>query len=526
MPSSALPGISHGEITSGTDFTDMVKVRQSTIIQAPIEQVWDILRDFNSHDRWHPAIAASHIEGNDPSTRVGAVRNFRLRDGSVLREQLLALSDKTQSFRYCLLEAPIPLMNYVAQVRLKPVTDGDATFWEWQSTFDPPRHRRDELVQLVTRDIYQAGFAAIQRLLGRSRPLEMVQPVAPLKPPPASPRPATQIAWPVAGAVGSTRAIVVDRYGGPEVMQMREVGLPALRPDEVRIRHNVIGVNYIDIYCRTGFFSLLTPPGTPGMEAAGVVEEIGADVAGLSVGDRVAYACPPLGAYSERRSMNADLLVRLPDDISDEIAAAGLLKGITASFLLRDIGRVEPGMTVLIHAAAGGVGQLLVQWARHIGATVIATTSSEDKARLVRGLGAHHVINYSHTNFTDAVMGITQGRGADVIYDAVGRDTLAGSIAALAIRGHLISFGQASGPIGEWDIDRFASKSITFSRPNYGHYSDTPDKLGKHVSAFFHMLRQGVVEVAPPTRFRLDQAADAHRHLESRQSTGSTVLLP
>jgi NADPH:quinone reductase-like Zn-dependent oxidoreductase len=512
--------------TSPMGATDMVKVRQSAIIQAPIDEVWDILRDFNSHDRWHPAIAASHMEGNDPSTRVGAVRNFRLEDGSMLREQLLSLSDRTHSFRYCLLEAPIPLMNYVAEVTLKPVTDGNATFWEWRSTFDPPRHRRDELVQLVTRDIYQAGFAAIQRLLGRARLLEIPRTNAPPTPTSIPPSPAPQIVRPVPGTGGLTRAIVVDAYGGPEVMQMREVGLPSLRPGEVRIRHTVIGVNYIDVYCRTGFFNLLTPPGTPGMEAAGIVEDIGADVAGLDIGDRVAYACPPVGAYSERRNINADLLVRLPGDVSDETAAASLLKGVSASFLMQDIGRVEPGMAVLIHASAGGVGQLLVQWARHLGATVIATTSSEDKARLVRALGAHHVVNYSHTSFSDAVMDITDGHGADVIYDAVGRDTLAGSIAALAIRGHLVSFGQASGPIGEWDIDKFASKSITFSRPNYGHYSDTPEKLGKHVRSFFGLLRRGQIAVAPPTRFRLEQAADAHRHLESRQSTGSTVLIP
>jgi NADPH:quinone reductase-like Zn-dependent oxidoreductase len=551
------------------EIPDMVQIRQATIIDAPIEQVWDILRDFNGHDRWHPAIAASHIEGNEPSTRVGAVRNFRLRDGSMLREQLLALSDKDRSFRYCLLEAPIPLMNYVAEVRLRPVTDGDATFWEWSSRFDPPLRRRDELTALVTRDIYQAGFAAIRQLLRRgwtadARPTSpsssgqsygngilspsvageersaqrsnrASEPVAATNAgrpeaarssaaalPSSSPRFAASA--PAAGE--TTRAIVVEQYGGPDVMQLREVPLPPLRSDEVRIRHTAIGVNYIDVYCRTGFFTLLTPPGTPGMEAAGVVEAAGRDVAGLETGDRVAYAGPPLGAYSERRNMNADLLVRLSHDISDETAAAGLLKGVTASFLLQDIGRVEPGMVVLIHAAAGGVGQLLAQWARHLGATVIATTSSEDKARLARSLGAHHVINYSHTNFADAVMEITRGRGTDVIYDAVGRDTLAGSIAALAIRGHLVSFGQASGPIGEWDIDKFAAKSITFSRPNYAHYSDTPERLGKHVRSFFQVLRQGVVQLAPPTRFRLDRAADAHRHIESRQSTGSTVLLP
>jgi NADPH:quinone reductase-like Zn-dependent oxidoreductase len=548
----------------------MVKIRQSTIIDAPIDAVWDILRDFNGHDRWHPAVATSHIEGNEPSTRVGAVRNFRLQDGSMLREQLLALSDETHGFRYCLLEAPIPLMNYIAEVRLERVTDGDATFWEWASSFDPPLRRRDELVRLVTRDIYQAGFAAVRQLLRRqaenaSERWRMGP--GPSPPPPhkglavphaprpefdetasrvyvphmgemagrpetvgpntaALPSPSPRLATGTTASGDMSRAIVVDRYGGPDVMRMREIALPPLRPDEVRIRHTAIGVNYIDVYCRTGFFTLLTPPGTPGMEAAGVIEGVGRDIAGLEIGDRVAYAGPPLGAYSERRNMNADLLVRLSGDIPDETAAAGLLKGVTASFLLQDIGRVGPGMTVLIHAAAGGVGQLLVQWARHLGATVIATTSSEDKARLVGSLGAHHVVNYSRTSFSDAVMDMTRGHGADVIYDAVGRETLAGSIAALAIRGHLVSFGQASGPIGEWDIDKFAAKSITFSRPNYGHYSDTPEKLGKHVRSFFQVLRQGVVQVAPPTRFLLDQAAEAHRYIESRQSTGSTILLP
>lgn len=509
----------------------MVQVRQSTIIDAPIDEVWDILRDFNGHDRWHPAIASSHIEGNEPATRVGAVRNFRLQDGSLLREQLLSLSDQNRSLRYCLLEAPIPLMNYVAELRLKPVTDGIRTFWEWSSSFDPPLRRRDELVRLVTHDIYQAGFAAVRRLLERQEgrrarwPMPTPQPAAAIQEAPQRvPLAAAQATQAPSGPGHTTRAIVIDQHGGPEVMQMREVTLPALRPDEVRIRHTAIGVNYIDVYCRTGFFTLLTPPGTPGMEASGVIEALGSDVTDLEIGDRVAYARPPVGAYSERRNMNADLLVRLSNDISDEIAAAALLKGVTASFLLQDIGRVGPGTTVLIHAAAGGVGQLLVQWARHLGATVIATTSSEDKAGLVRGLGAHHVINYS--DFSDATMDLTRGHGADVIYDAVGRDTLAGSIAALAVRGHLVSFGQASGPIGSWDIDRFAAKSITFSRPNYGHYSDTPEMFAKHVRSFFHVLRQGAVEVAPPTRFPLREAAAAHRLLESRQSSGSIILLP
>lgn len=504
----------------------MVKVRQSTIIDAPIDDVWAILRDFNSHERWHPAIAFSEIEGGDPVDAVGAVRHFRLADGGELREQLLALSDKDRRLSYCLLEAPLPLMGYVASVRLKPVTDGDATFWEWSSEFHPPAHRRDELVKLVTEGIYQAGFTAVRSLLRRrtvAAPVDARPPRTIAAPTPSSGTP--RAASPVApGQAERTRAVLVERYGGPEVLQFTEIGLPPPGPNEVRIRHTVIGVNFIDVYCRTGYFDLVQPPGVLGMEAAGVIEAVGPEVSGFSVGDRIAYACPPVGAYAERRNLAPELLVHLSDDVSDEIAAAGLLKGITASFLLHDVHAVRAGSVVLIHAAAGGVGQLLVQWARHLGATVIATVSSDDKARIVERLGAHHVIVYSRENFADAVMRLTNGAGADVAYDAVGNDTFGGSLAALGIRGHLVSFGQASGPVGNWDIGRFSSKSITISRPNYAHYTDTPEKLAPHVNRFFAALRQGVVRVERPTRYPLSQAADAHRDLESRRTTGALVL--
>ncbi|UDL92369.1 SRPBCC family protein [Mesorhizobium sp. PAMC28654] len=504
----------------------MVKVRQSTIIDAPIDDVWAILRDFNSHDRWHPAIAFSEIEGGDPVDAVGAVRHFRLADGGELREQLLALSDKDRRLSYCLLEAPLPLMGYVASVRLKPVTDGNATFWEWSSEFQPPAHRRDELVKLVTEGIYQAGFEAVRRLLWRktvAAPVEARPPGTIVVPAPSASAP--RAVSPIApGQAERTRAVLVERYGGPEVLQFTEIGLPPPGPNEVRIRHTAIGVNFIDVYCRTGYFDLLQPPGVPGMEAAGVIEAVGPEVSGFMVGDRVAYACPPVGAYAERRNMAPDLLVHLSDDVTDEIAAAGLLKGVTASFLLHDVHAARPGSVVLIHAAAGGVGQLLVQWARHLGATVIATVSSDDKARIVERLGAHHVIVYSRENFADAVMRLTNGAGADVAYDAVGNDTFGGSLAALGVRGHLVSFGQASGPVGNWDIGRFSSKSITISRPNYAHYTDTPEKLAPHVNRFFSALRQGVIRVEPPTRYPLSQAAAAHRDLESRRTTGALVL--
>ena len=506
----------------------MVRVCQSTIIDAPIDEVWAILRDFNGHDRWHPAVASSRIEDGGTGDMVGAVRDFRLRDGSRLREQLLALSDRDTSFAYCILEAPLPLMGYVASVRLKPVTDGNATFWEWRSEFSPPAHRRDELVRLVTEGIYQAGFAAVRDLLRRRNvgsPVDARPPRAVAAPIPSAslPRGASTLA---PGQAATTAAIVVERYGGPEELQLKEIGLPPPAPNEVRIRHTVIGVNFIDVYCRTGFFDLLQPPGVPGMEAAGVIEQVGSAVSGFAVGDRVAYGCPPVGAYCERRNMAPELLIRLSDDISDEIAAAGLLKGVSASFLLHDVHVVKRGDIVLIHAAAGGIGQLLVQWARHLGATVIATVSNDEKARIVERLGAHNVIVYSRENFAEAVMRLTNGAGADIAYDAVGNDTFAGSIAALAVRGHLVSFGQASGPVGNWDIGRFATKSLTISRPNYAHYTDTPEKLTPHVTRFFGALRQGIVRVEPPTHYHLANAADAHRDMESRSTTGALVLLP
>jgi NADPH:quinone reductase len=310
------------------------------------------------------------------------------------------------------------------------------------------------------------------------------------------------------------------------VLGFGERPLPAPGPGEVLIRHTAIGVNFIDVYCRTGYFDLLKPPGVPGMEAAGVVEEVGPGVSHVSRGERVAYACPPVGAYCERRAMSVELMVRLPEDISDETAAAGLLKGVSASFLLHDVHPVTAGEVVLVHAAAGGVGQLLVQWARELGATVIATVSRDDKARIAERLGAHHVITYSREDFVDAVMRLTGGRGADVIYDAVGVDTFAGSLEVLAVRGHLVSFGQASGPVGSWDIDRFAAKSVTVSRPNYGHFTDTREKLLPHAERFFGMLRARRIVMQAPGRYPLARAADAHRDLEGRRTTGSLVLVP
>ncbi len=487
----------------------MVTVRRSTVIDAPIAAVWQVLRDFNGHDRWHPAVDRSRVEDGRRSDQVGAVRDFVLTGGERLRERLLALSDREHSFRYCIVESEVPLLNYVAEVTLKPVTDGDRTFWSWSSRFETPAGRERELAALVAEGVYEAGFAAIRdRVENRGRSVAA---------PAAAPA--------VEGAIEGL-AMMIDRHGGPEVLHPAGVVAPPPGPGQVRLRQTAIGVNFIDVYCRTGYFDLVTPPGALGMEAAGVVIDVGAGVIHLAPGQRVAYACPPVGAYVTRRTMQAALVVPLPDSIDDETAAAGLLKGMTAEFLLHRVHPVQRGETVLVYAPAGGVGRLLCQWAKHLGATVIGATSSEDKARIARAAGADHVILPGAESLEAQVRAVTGGRGADVIYDAVGRDSFAHSVAALTDCGHLVSFGQASGDIGAWDIGSLASNSATISRPNFGHYTDTPEKVAAITGRLFEAIERRILSIEVGRRYPLTEAAAAHRALEGRETTASTILIP
>ena len=339
-------------------------------------------------------------------------------------------------------------------------------------------------------------------------------------------RPAGSRAAPTTQAAIECNSIVLDRFGGAEVLKWQRISAPVPSPGEVRLRHTAIGVNFIDVYFRSGYYPLSEPPAIPGLEGVGVVTDVGPGVNGILVGDRVAYACLPPGAYAEYRTMKADLLVVLPEEIADETAAAGLLKGMTAEFLLYRVHAVEPGMTVLVHAAAGGVGQLLCQWARALGATVIGTVGTIEKARIARAHGCAYPIVYAEDDFVAKVQEITQGRGCDVVYDAIGRDTFLRSYEALAIRGHLVSYGQASAPLDAVDIADFVGKSARVSRPNFGHYTGTPAEVRAITDRLFDVLRRGVVSVDIGQRFALKDAADAHRALESRRTIGSTILLP
>lgn len=493
----------------------MVSIRRSTVIEAPIEAVWEILRDFNGHDRWHPAVRRSHLDGGKRTDQISAIRNFELTEGEHLREQLLSMSDKDHSFRYAIVESDIPLQNYIAEVSLKPVTDGNCTFWSWTSKFDTPRGREQELAQLVAEGVYEAGFEAVRSRLTTTQTLSRHSF--------SSPAPSTQAQN---GTALSGMAIGIDRHGGPEEMHTVEVTVASPGPGEVRLRQTAIGVNYIDIYCRSGYFDLLKPPGVPGMEAVGIVESVGEGVRHLSPGQRVGYACPPVGAYASVRTMSAALVFPLPDDIDDVTAAAGLLKGMAAEFLLHRVHQVKKEDVVLVYAPAGGIGRILCQWANSLGAKVIGATSSEEKARVARAAGAHHVILPGNRSLEEQVMEITKGHGADVIFDAVGKDSFDHSVAALATCGHLVSFGQASGDIGARDISSLASKSATISRPNFGHYTDTPQKVAAITDRLFEAIRRHVITIEVGQRYPMSRAADAHRALEARETTGSSVLIP
>lgn len=500
----------------------MVKVQRSTVIDAPVSAVWQILRDFNGHDQWHPAVATSVLEEAERTDEVGAVRHFQLTSGERLREKLLTLSDKEHRFRYAIVDSEVPLHNYVAEVRLKPVTDGNRTFWTWSSRFDTPRGQESELAKLVAENVYEAGFEAVRARVER-RPSEARAATSYITAPTSLADGGRQLA--TREALAGT-AMVIDRYGGPEEFHAAPVQAPSPGAGEVRLRQTAIGVNFIDVYCRTGYFPLLEPPAAPGMEAAGEVIDVGEGVRHLAPGQRVAYACPPVGAYATVRTLNADLVVALPDFIDDVTAAAGLLKGMSAEFLLHRVHPLQRGETILVFAPAGGVGRLLCQWARYLGATVIGATSTEAKARMARDAGAHHVILPGEASLEEQVRGLTGGRGVEVVYDAVGRDSFPHSIEALAPRGHLVSYGQASGDIGSWDISSLAAKSLTISRPNYVHYTGTREQVAAMTERLFDAIHRQIVRIQVGHRFALSDAAEAHRALEGRQTTGSIVLIP
>ena len=322
------------------------------------------------------------------------------------------------------------------------------------------------------------------------------------------------------------RAVRIARIGGPEVLELEDVALEPPGPGEVRLRQTAIGLNYIDTYHRSGLYPVPLPSGL-GLEAAGVVEAVGPGVDGFAPGDRAAYFMGPLGAYAEARNIAAARLVKLTEGVSDEVAAALLLKGCTAEFLAERCARVEAGQTVLVQAAAGGVGLYLVQWLKALGVTVIGTAGSDAKCALARQAGADHVIGYTCEDVAPRVKELTGGRGVDVVFDGVGKSTFAGSLDSLARRGLYVGYGNASGPVGEVDFQLLARKGSLFAtRPTLFDYYATPEDFAAGTARVLAMLAGGAINVRIDQRYPLAEAAQAHRDLEARATTGATVLIP
>lgn len=323
-----------------------------------------------------------------------------------------------------------------------------------------------------------------------------------------------------------SKAIRIHETGGPEVMQYVDVEAGEPGPGEARVRHHAIGLNYIDVYFRTGLYPQPLPAGL-GMEGAGVVEAVGEGVSHVKVGDRVAYAGRPPGAYAQVRVMPAAFLVVLPEALSFEQGAAMMLQGMTAQYLLRRTYPVKAGDTILIHAAAGGVGLIACQWAKALGATVIGTVGSDAKAELAKANGCDHPIVYTRENFVERVKEITRGEGVPVVYDSIGKDTYIGSLDCLRPLGMMVSFGSASGPLDPINVPDLVSRgSLFFTRPTLFSYIAKRADLEQTAQELFDVVIGGKVKIEINQRYALADAAQAHRDLESRKTTGSTILLP
>jgi NADPH2:quinone reductase len=490
-------------------------VIRSAVIEAPIDRVWAVLRDFNSHDRWHPAVARSRMENDLDGDVVGAVRRLRLADGGELREQLLRHSDRECTYTYCILDSSLPLFDYVATVRLKPVTDGNQTFWDWRSQFRAPDDRAAEMENLVGRQVYEAGFTGMRMFLAG----QAAHPRSP------APEAATAVVAAVGGEHLPSKAVVVSAAGGPEVMSLCDVTVSAPGPRQVRIRQTAIAVNYLDLKHRRGIDPGLDLPGTPGMEGVGEIIDVGQQVNGLFPGDRVAYMSRTPGAYADIRCIDADACIPLPDGISD-IDASTLLKGVTAGLLLSRVFRAAPGATILIQTVSGGVGHLLSQWAKSMDLTVMGTVSTTEKAKFSRECGCDYpIVVADDTPLAAEVMRITNGRGVDYWIHSSGVQGFDTAVACLALCGHCAVIGDRDGQSIPLDVNVLKQRSLTLSVPVCFDYFDDRPYLQRLAHRLFTKIQSRMI-VPAIEEFPLSQAAEAHIRIESRQTMGAVVLTP
>ena len=322
------------------------------------------------------------------------------------------------------------------------------------------------------------------------------------------------------------KSIIIKKNGGPEVLELEDIKLNSLKPDEIKVTNHAIGLNYIDTYHRSGLYPLSLPSGI-GLEASGKIDEVGSNVSEFNVGDKIAYASMPLGAYSQQRVIPAKIAVKIPNDISYKLAATLMTKGLTTNYLLTKTYNLKAGETILFHAAAGGVGQIFAQWANSIGAKVIGTVGSNEKIEIAKANGYHHVINYSKDDFAKEVMKLTNDIGVSAVFDGVGKNTFKGSIACLKPRGMMVSFGNASGPLDPVNVPNdIQSKSLFLTRPTIGHYFTNRKELQKGADEIFEKVKFGKIKIKIFKEYQLANAQQAHQDLESRKLLGPAILVP
>ena len=322
------------------------------------------------------------------------------------------------------------------------------------------------------------------------------------------------------------KSIIIKKNGGPEVFELEEVQVGSPKSNEIKVTNHAIGLNYIDTYHRSGLYPLPLPSGI-GLEAAGKVEEIGSDVKDFNIGDNIAYASMPIGAYSQQRIIPAKVAVKVPDGISHKLAATLMTKGLTTNYLICKTYVLKAGETVLFHAAAGGVGQIFAQWANSIGAKVIGTVGSDEKIKIAKENGYFHVINYTKDDFAKEVMKITNNEGVPAVFDGVGKETFQGSISCLKPRGMMVSFGNASGPLNPVNVSKdIQSKSLYLTRPTIAHYFTNREELQAGADAIFEKIKFGKIKIKISKEYKLSDAKQAHEDLESRKLTGPAILIP
>tara|TARA_Y100000768_G_scaffold378908_1_gene353910 strand:+ start:679 stop:1650 length:972 start_codon:yes stop_codon:yes gene_type:complete len=322
------------------------------------------------------------------------------------------------------------------------------------------------------------------------------------------------------------KAIQISKNGGPEVLELKDISLEKPTAKEVTIEHKAIGLNYIDTYHRSGLYALKLPTGI-GAEGAGIITEIGSDVKDFKTGDRVSYAGAPLGSYSTHRNYPTKNLVKVPDNISFKVAATLMTKGLTTFYLLHKTYPVQKGETVLFHAAAGGVGQIFGQWAKSLGCKVIGTVGSDDKIEKAKNNGYDHIINYNKENFAKKVLEITNGKGVPVVYDGVGKNTLEGSLECLSIRGMMVSFGNASGPLSEINVPKLIQpKGLYLTRPSMQQYLSTKEELDEGSKILFEKISSGKVKIEIFKEYKLENVVNAHKDLEERKILGPAIIIP